>query len=81
MSDSAFNGPPPWLVEALERASDTTNPFIERVRAADEAVQLAKRLLNDVIAYGLAVEGHSWTEVGDALGVTRQAAFQRFRTR
>jgi len=25
-----------------------------------------------------ALEGHSWREVGDALGVSKQAAFQRF---
>jgi hypothetical protein len=76
----SFSGPPPWLLQAFEQAADTTQPFTERVRAADEAVRLAKRFLTDVIAYGLAVDGHSWTDVGDALGITRQAAFQRFRT-
>ena len=79
MTNESFNGPPPWLIEALERAADKTQPFAERVRAADEAVRLAKRFLEDVIAYGLGVEGHSWANVGDALGISRQAAFQRFR--
>lgn len=75
----SFDGPPPWLLVALQQAADTTQPFAERVRAADEAAGLAKRYLADVIAYGMAIEGHSWADVGDALGVTRQAAFQRFR--
>lgn len=79
MTGDSFSGPPPWLLDAFDRAADATQPFAERVRAADDAVRLAKRFLADVIAYGLAVDGHSWTDVGDALGITRQAAFQRFR--
>lgn len=75
----SFDGPPPWLLEALEQAADTTRPFTERVRAADEAARLAKQYLADVVAYGLAFDGRSWADVGEALGVTRQAAFQRFR--
>ena len=77
--DVAFEGPPPWLLQALDQAADTKRSFVERVRAADEAARLAKRYLVDVIAYGLAVDGRSWADVGEALGITRQAAFQRFR--
>lgn len=76
----AFTGPPPWLLDALEQAGDTRRPFAERVRAADDAARLAKRYLADIVAYGLAMEGHTWADVGEALGVTRQAAFQRFRS-
>jgi Protein of unknown function (DUF3887) len=47
------------------------------VRAASELVALADRSLR------LSVDaarnaGHTWQEIGDLLGVTRQAAFQRF---
>ncbi len=77
--DLSFDGPPPWLLEALHRAADTKRPFVERVRAADEAARLAKQYVADVVAYGMAVDGRTWAEVGEALGVSRQAAFQRFR--
>jgi hypothetical protein len=42
----------------------------ERTVAANEALQGAVDRARDA--------GHSWREIGDALGTTRQAAFQRF---
>jgi hypothetical protein len=42
----------------------------ERAVAANEALQAAVDRARDA--------GHSWREIGDVLGTTRQAAFQRF---
>jgi hypothetical protein len=42
----------------------------ERAAAANEALQVAVDRARDA--------GHSWREIGEALGTTRQAAFQRF---
>jgi hypothetical protein len=67
--------------------------FIRRIlraysrRVADgdiEALSLMTRLadeLDDAIAQavkGLRAQGYSWTEIGDRLGITRQAARQRW---
>ena len=67
--------------------------FIRRIlraysrRVADgdiEALSLMTRLadeLDDTIAQavkGLRAQGYSWTEIGDRLGITRQAARQRW---
>jgi hypothetical protein len=45
----------------------------ERAVAANEALQGAVDRARDA--------GHSWREIGEVLGPTRQAAFQRFGTR
>jgi hypothetical protein len=50
-------------LEALAAARDLS-------AAADEAMQYA--------VDGARAAGHSWREIGDVLGTTRQAAFQRF---
>jgi Protein of unknown function (DUF3887) len=47
------------------------------VRAASELVALADRSLR-LSVDAARKSGHTWQEIGDLLGVTRQAAFQRF---
>lgn len=49
------------------------------VQQRAEAVVNAKADLRSAIASALDA-GHSWSEIGRVLGVTRQAAWQRFRT-
>jgi hypothetical protein len=73
--------------------NDEYGEFIRRIlraysrRVADgdiEALSLMTRLadeLDDAIAQavkGLRGQGYSWTEIGDRLGITRQAARQRW---
>ena len=47
------------------------------VIAAAEAVDAAEKSLRDAVA-GARAAGDSWTIIGAALGVTKQAAQQRF---
>lgn len=68
----------PSLEEAVQRATDDRRP-IERVAAASSLVDLAERHLRDVVAEAMLLGDHSWADIGRELGVTRQAAFQRFR--
>lgn len=44
---------------------------------AEAAVRQAQRDLHDAVAEARSV-GHTWADVGAALGITRQAAFKRF---
>ena len=63
---------------AGQLASPVSQPaYLDLVRLAEEVDGLAGQVL------GLCVQqcrdaGHTWQEIGDLLGVTRQAAFQRF---
>ncbi len=50
---------------------------VAAVRAASELVALADQGLR-LSVHAARQSGHTWQQVGDLLGVTRQAAFQRF---
>ncbi|NGO68571.1 DUF3887 domain-containing protein [Streptomyces boncukensis] len=50
---------------------------LDAVRRARDIDALAKQVLTLCVQRSRAA-GHTWQEVGDLLGVTRQAAFQRF---
>ncbi|WP_018157606.1 hypothetical protein [Demetria terragena] len=67
------------LPDAIGRAilADTDGSPITLVRRAAEADQAAGDLLQQAVTAARA-QGHSWTEVGEALNLTRQAAQQRF---
>lgn len=54
---------------------DATN--FRRIVRAREAVEQADAELRDAVAQARA-DGDSWAAIGAALGVTRQAAYQRF---
>lgn len=61
-----MTGPTPWRLAVLTRTA-----------------QMAKEIdatLARMVA-GARADGFSWQEIGDALGITRQGARQRFGTR
>lgn len=51
--------------------------YLDQVRSAQRASQLAEQVLKLCVQQSRDA-GHTWQEIGDLLGVTRQAAFQRF---
>src|SRR5579862_3127721 len=51
--------------------------YLDRVRNALRTHQLAEQVLKVCVQQSRDA-GHTWQEIGDLLGVTRQAAFQRF---
>lgn len=52
-------------------------PYLDLVRRAQDVDVLAEQVLK-LCAQQCRDAGHTWQEIGDLLGVTRQAAFQRF---
>ncbi|MFI6662427.1 DUF3887 domain-containing protein [Streptomyces sp. NPDC050523] len=64
------------LAEAL--GSPLAPPaYLDLVRRAQGIDELAEQVLRLCVQQGRDA-GHTWQEIGDLLGVTRQAAFQRF---
>jgi hypothetical protein len=63
------------LADALGRA-DSGTPLEALATARDLSAAVAEALQHAVD--GARAAGHSWREIGDVLGTTRQAAFQRF---
>ena len=73
------------LVSALSElrpdpALDETDPEVasQRVVIAAELKTLVDQVLHDSVEHARA-RGVSWQQIGDVLGISRQAAFQRFR--
>jgi len=63
---------------AAEAGSPLTAPaYLDLVRHARDAEGLAGQVLKLSVQQSRDA-GHTWQEIGDLLGVTRQAAFQRF---
>jgi hypothetical protein len=52
-------------------------PYLALIREAESACELAGQLLALCVQQAREA-GHTWQQIGDLLGVTRQAAFQRF---
>lgn len=65
---------PEGLAESLERDPES---FLRLVAAARIGAEESSRLLREAIQ-GARAAGHSWDSVGGVLGVSRQAAQQRF---
>lgn len=63
---------------ATEAGSGSSH--LERVVAALEVAAAADRLARIEVMAAREMDGASWTEVGKALGISRQAAHERFRT-
>ena len=57
-------------------AEDDPEAFAQVVKVLDGARDALAEVANDLRA-----DGYSWAALGDALGVTRSAAQQRFRAR
>lgn len=53
-------------------------PALAEVYAAQLAASQADRTLETAVSAARAA-GHSWEQIGDALGTSRQAAWERFR--
>ena len=65
------------LVETGEEALSRPGDEVMMIRRADELVERSHERLNEWVSSARA-HGVSWQAIGDALGVSRQAAFQRF---
>ena len=57
-------------------AVDERRPLEGVSRLCRESIRIEKALTEVVLSARR--QGHSWTEIGRALGVTRQAAWRRF---
>jgi len=70
------------LVSALEEvesgSGDATDVAIRQVAIAVELKTLVDQALHDYVEHARAHQV-SWQQIGDVLGISRQAAFQRFR--
>jgi hypothetical protein len=55
----------------------TSPPYLDLIRHAQGTHLLAEQVLRLCVQQARDA-GHTWQEIGDLLGVTRQAAFQRF---
>ncbi|MFG2988242.1 hypothetical protein ACGFZK_02845 [Streptomyces sp. NPDC048257] len=71
---AAVIGAPDGLAAALERDADG---YLRLVDASRVGAEEASRLLREAVQ-GARAAGHSWETVGRVLGVSRQAAQQRF---
>ncbi|HEY6315125.1 MAG TPA: DUF3887 domain-containing protein [Streptosporangiaceae bacterium] len=63
------------LADALARIG--SGPPLDVLAAARDLAAAAGEALQQAVD-GARAAGHSWREIGDVLGTTRQAAFQRF---
>ncbi|WP_035771016.1 hypothetical protein [Arthrobacter sp. Br18] len=64
-------------LEDREGMLGTTSDEITMIRRADELTKLSHARLHELVAAARG-RGVSWQAIGDALGVSRQAAFKRF---
>ena len=63
---------------ATSMTSVSTAPdYLDLIRRSQAAANTAEQLLKECVQQARDA-GHTWQQIGDLLGVTRQAAFQRF---
>lgn len=65
------------LLAEKVRTPQASPAYLDLVRSAQTAVEMAEQVLKLCVQQSRDA-GHTWQQVGDLLGVTRQAAFQRF---
>ncbi len=65
------------VVAELARAEHQTGTPLAAVAAARDLSRLADQLMRTAVDR-VRTGGHTWQEIGEVLGTTRQAAFQRF---
>jgi hypothetical protein len=63
---------------AERRYAPTRVDYIRRVRKADQYLQLQQDALRHAVIEARR-RGHSWAEIGAGLGISRQAAWERFK--
>lgn len=56
---------------------DHTPDLLQRLEVAQDIKEDAAQLERDLV-YNALKAGHTWQEIGDAIGITRQSAHQRF---
>ncbi|WP_372698056.1 DUF3887 domain-containing protein [Arthrobacter sp. JSM 101049] len=66
-------------VDLASRLADPAADAVATLRLAEELKNLADSLLAETAAHAHAA-GLSWQDIGNQLGISRQAAFQRFST-
>jgi hypothetical protein len=67
-----------WLDQLDVEAADARDAsHMRRIAAAAEALAAADAALTDAVAAARAA-GDTWAMIGTALGISRQAAYQRF---
>ena len=69
---------PAAVAELLALLADPARPAVERLRAADGLRGALDDWLPSLAEAARVEEGQSWTTIGSALHITRQAAQQRF---
>ena len=57
-------------------STDDRRPLNSITKLCRESFRIEKALTEQVLA--ARVQGHSWTEIGGALGTSKQAAWRRF---
>ena len=68
------------LIGEVDRVAESTDE-VDRVRVAAQLAGELQALADDLVAHLVELarnDSRSWADIGDALGVTRQAAMQRF---
>ena len=65
------------LASIIERDEITSADDVAVIRDADELARRSRERLHELVATARK-RGTSWQSIGDALGVSRQAAFKRF---
>ena len=72
---------PDVLLELWESLLDEELPTVERLKAGATLARELEAWLPELAEHARAAEGESWTTIGTALAITRQAAQQRFGNR
>jgi hypothetical protein len=65
------------IADHLDRLRSESDPLV-RVDSAHHVEEAAAELVRQVVAHARAA-GHTWVEIAEQLGTSRQAASQRFR--
>lgn len=68
------------LVAASKSGGEAASPHLQVAAAALALAQAADRLAREEILAARDADGATWEQVGEALGISKQGAFERFRT-
>lgn len=51
--------------------------LLDTIKSVNTSIQMCREDINRLVTQARQ-EGHTWKQIGDALGITRQAAHQRY---